>query len=670
VSVASPLSQPSEKMSKALAASFKDAGNKALTAQNFDLAIAAYTKVSARAPRGPPFGRAQREAAQRPPTRTKHTQQSAVPTACFTAFSPPRPPQAIEADPTDHVFFSNRSAAHLSKGDVEEALQDAEACIKLSPAWAKGYGRKGAALHAMEMYDEAVQAFEEGLAVDPSNAALTDGMREAKEAELKAGMRAGPGSSPFGAGGDPFGSDMLARIARNPRFAPYLADEAFKAKLSAIASSPNGMQVALQGAMGGDGRMKEVVSFLLGVDLDSVMKGRGEGGMDEDAPAGGARQAAPAPAAAPRAKAAPAPLEKHEPEEVDDGLTDEQRAAKVAAKAAAAKKKEAGNAAYKARNFAEASALYAAASELDPEDINININSAAVQMETGDYDGAVATCLAAIDRGREVHAPYASIAKAYLRAGNAHAKAGRLQEAIDAYERSLLEQRTDEAGKKVKEARAELKKRAEEAYLDPVKGAEAKERGNVAFKDGDFAKAVAEYSEAIKREPGNTVYWCNRASAKAKLMDFNGALEDANRSLKIDPTYAKAACRKGNCQYGLQEYHKALDTFKAVLEADKANVEAQEGMRRTVEKINSSRGSAPAGPAGADAEAERHARSMSDPEIQAILRDPMVNSAIEDMQVRVRVAPAHAPTRSSHPCSLPPSPSPPPCRSRPPRTPA
>lgn len=32
--------------------------------------------------------------------------------------------KAIELDPTDHVFYSNRSAAYLSAGDAEMALED------------------------------------------------------------------------------------------------------------------------------------------------------------------------------------------------------------------------------------------------------------------------------------------------------------------------------------------------------------------------------------------------------------------------------------------------------------------------------------------------------------------------------------------------------------------
>ena len=46
--------------------------------------------------------------------------------------------QAIKLDPEDPVFYSNRSAAYLSKGFHESALKDAKECIKLKPSWSKG----------------------------------------------------------------------------------------------------------------------------------------------------------------------------------------------------------------------------------------------------------------------------------------------------------------------------------------------------------------------------------------------------------------------------------------------------------------------------------------------------------------------------------------------------
>ena len=61
---------------------------------------------------------------------------------CRTKFS-----KAIELDPANHVLYSNRSGAYASKKEFEKALEDATKTTELKPDWAKGYGRKGAALH-------------------------------------------------------------------------------------------------------------------------------------------------------------------------------------------------------------------------------------------------------------------------------------------------------------------------------------------------------------------------------------------------------------------------------------------------------------------------------------------------------------------------------------------
>lgn len=54
--------------------------------------------------------------------------------------------KGLELDPKSHVLYSNRSAAYLSQNMAQQALEDAEMCVKLNPTWAKGYSRKGAAI--------------------------------------------------------------------------------------------------------------------------------------------------------------------------------------------------------------------------------------------------------------------------------------------------------------------------------------------------------------------------------------------------------------------------------------------------------------------------------------------------------------------------------------------
>lgn len=55
--------------------------------------------------------------------------------------------QAIELEPTNHVLYSNRSGAYASLKNFDKALEDANKTVEIKPDWAKGWGRKGAALY-------------------------------------------------------------------------------------------------------------------------------------------------------------------------------------------------------------------------------------------------------------------------------------------------------------------------------------------------------------------------------------------------------------------------------------------------------------------------------------------------------------------------------------------
>ncbi|KAK5289109.1 Hsp90 cochaperone, partial [Cryomyces antarcticus] len=69
--------------------------------------------------------------------------------------------QAIEAEPTNHVLYSNRSGAYASLKDFDKALEDANKVTEIKPDWAKGWGRKGAALHGTGDLIGALDAYEE-----------------------------------------------------------------------------------------------------------------------------------------------------------------------------------------------------------------------------------------------------------------------------------------------------------------------------------------------------------------------------------------------------------------------------------------------------------------------------------------------------------------------------
>ncbi|XP_024188925.1 ankyrin-1 isoform X2 [Rosa chinensis] len=90
--------------------------------------------------------------------------------------------QAIDLDPTDAIFLSNRSLCWLRLGQAEHALADAKACRELKPDWPKACFREGAALRLMQKFDEAANCFYEGVQLDPESKELVDAFREAVEA--------------------------------------------------------------------------------------------------------------------------------------------------------------------------------------------------------------------------------------------------------------------------------------------------------------------------------------------------------------------------------------------------------------------------------------------------------------------------------------------------------
>jgi hypothetical protein len=87
--------------------------------------------------------------------------------------------------------------------------------------------------------------------------------------------------------------------------------------------------------------------------------------------------------------------------------------------------------------------------------------------------------------------------------------------------------------------------------------------------------------------------------------------------------------------------HKGLATYEAGLKHDPGNAELKEGMMRCIDAINRI-----AQGMGSEEEiAERRAKAMEDPEVQGILRDPIMQGVLEDLQTDPRAAQRHM----SHP---------------------
>lgn len=453
---------------------------------------------------------------------------------------------------------------------------------------------------------------EKGLALEPSNAGLLEAQTSLMEREM--GANAEPAAGANGMAKLFNSPDVWAKLGAHPSTSGYLADPSFVQTIKNLQQHPE-----MIGGLMRDPRVMQAVGVILGIDLNAGGEGMGMPGsrgepMETDAPK--AEKKAPAAAEKPKAK---------EPEPVpEEELTEEEKAAREV-KAKANAEKDLGNEAYKKKDFATATKHYLAASELCPAEMSYVSNLAAVDLETGHYAECIDRCKKAIELGRAARADYSLIAKAFDRMGKAHLKLDQLAEAIEAFNKSLSENRTADVLTRLRDTEKLKRTRDAEAYIDPEKARLAKEKGDEDFKGGRFPEAIKHYEEAILRSPNDPKLYSNKAACYQKLGAFPEVIKDCDKAISLDKTFVKAYSRKAHAQFLMKEYHKAMETYRAGLVVDPNNADLLDGLQKALAKVHGE-----ADPN--ESEEQRVERAMRDPEIQQILSDPGMRLILESMK--------------------------------------
>lgn len=491
--------------------------------------------------------------------------------------------QAIAIE-ENHVFYSNRCAAYMKKGDYEKALVDAQKTVEIKADWGKGYSRLGAAFCYLGKYEEAVEAYNKGLNYDPENPQLKSGIEDA-EAKMKTQ------NNPFN---DP---NLAAKLAMDPRTRGYLNDPSFKVILEQLKRDPSNISMFAK-----DQRVMTVLSVLLGIPMEFASPKETENKTES-------------------AKYKPKKEENEEKQPEAETMTTNQKKALA--------EKELGNAAYKSRDFVTAHNHYDRAIELDPTNIVFYTNKSAVLFEEEKYDDCLKLCDKAIDIGRENKADYKLVAKPMVRVGNVFLKLKDLDKAIENFERSLTEHRNDVIVKLVAKLKKQKIEDAKKAYLDPIKAEQERESGNNCFKKGEYPNALKHYSESIKRNPDDPRVYSNRAAAYTKLAEFGLALKDVDFCLKLDPTFVKAYLRKGTILLTMKETSRAKEAYSAALQLDPNCEEAKDGIYKCMTQHSTLNPE------------ERRKQAMEDPEVQQILADPAMRMILEQMQENPQAAQEH-----------------------------
>jgi len=179
----------------ALALEAKARGNQHYARQQYDEAIAEYSRAIAHCPVSPappaeaePNATAEEGAAPAAPAADAGAESADAARSSSTSSVPPEAKEHLS------VFYSNRAAAFLMQSKYAECVADASASLELHPANPKPLSRRAKAHEALDQLAEAVEDLKALVALDPSdrdaarNLARVDKALQEKNEKMKTEM--------------------------------------------------------------------------------------------------------------------------------------------------------------------------------------------------------------------------------------------------------------------------------------------------------------------------------------------------------------------------------------------------------------------------------------------------------------------------------------------------
>ena len=100
--------------------------------------------------------------------------------------------------------------------------------------------------------------------------------------------------------------------------------------------------------------------------------------------------------------------------------------------------------------------------------------------------------------------------------------------------------------------------------------------GNECFVNEDFERAVEFYTSGILQSKSCPLLFSNRAQARIRTGDFDGAIADCREAIKLKPSLIKARVHLAKALRGVGDYKQALSVLE---EAESASDEAFEAIK-------------------------------------------------------------------------------------------
>ena len=378
--------------------------------------------------------------------------------------------EALAQDPTNATLLSNRSGALAAMGNYGPALADADQAIQLSPQWVKGYSRRGAALYGMGRMQEALDAYEAGLRIEPGSAQMAQAaadvrqrMAEMPAAPMGAGMAAPVSLSGAGPAASTSAASVAPTKASSSSFGGWAKGLAERSKALAEKTVLTAQQAAKE-AQQKASAVRDDLQRSLEVNKEKAEQSKREAderrardtaGRQGDESARGAaeaaaREAAARDAAAAAEAAARAAAEEVEAREVEEALRAVEAVEAAEAEAEAAKQaavdsgefaegyRQVGNEAFKGGRYEEAIEAYTQAIDLDPSSHLLYSNRSGAFCAVGAYEMAFADA----ERCVSLNPGWT---KGHARLASARHGLGLYLQAIESFEVALRETPGDQA---------------------------------------------------------------------------------------------------------------------------------------------------------------------------------------------------------------------------------
>ena len=87
------------------------------------------------------------------------------------------------------------------------------------------------------------------------------------------------------------------------------------------------------------------------------------------------------------------------------------------------------------------------------------------------------------------------------------------------------------------------------------------ELGNTFYRNSEYVSAVDAFSEAIAKSPRSAAAWNNRAAARLRLGDVNGAIADYNKAVELAPNDAEIYYNRANALVAAGQYQEAIADY-------------------------------------------------------------------------------------------------------------